>query len=57
MVSEDLDELLMVADRIVVLHDGHVAGIVDAVGADRQQIGQLMLEGADHAEPVTEPAA
>jgi general nucleoside transport system ATP-binding protein len=54
MVSEDLDELLMVADRIVVLHDGHVAGIVDAVGADRQQIGQLMLEGADHA---TEPAA
>ena len=54
MVSEDLDELLMVADRIVVLHGGHVAGIVDAVGADRQQIGQLMLEGADHA---TEPAA
>ena len=30
MVSEDLDELLLVADRIVVLHDGEVAGIVDA---------------------------
>jgi len=52
MVSEDLDELLMVADRIVVLHDGHVAGIVAAAGADRQQIGRLMLEGhaVEHEE-------
>ena len=32
MVSEDLDELMLVADRIVVLHDGEVAGVVDAVG-------------------------
>ncbi|MCU0275136.1 MAG: hypothetical protein MUE34_18080, partial [Acidimicrobiales bacterium] len=46
MVSEDLDELLTVADRIVVLHDGEVAGIVPAAGADRQHIGRLMLEGA-----------
>ncbi len=46
MVSEDLDELLLVADRIVVLHHGEIAGVVDAVGADRQQIGKLMLEGA-----------
>ena len=50
MVSEDLDELMVVADRIVVLHDGMIAGIVDAVGADRQQIGKLMLEGAEHHE-------
>ena len=57
MVSEDLDELLMIADRIVVLHDGHVAGIVDADGADRQTIGRLMLEGAAHADQATEPAA
>jgi general nucleoside transport system ATP-binding protein len=55
MVSEDLDELLLVADRIVVLHDGRVAGIVDAAGADRQQIGKLMLEGADEHD--TETAA
>jgi simple sugar transport system ATP-binding protein len=50
MVSEDLDELLLVADRIVVLHHGEIAGVVDAVGADRQQIGKLMLEGADTHE-------
>ena len=50
MVSEDLDELMMVADRILVLHDGHIAGIVTAAGADRQQIGRLMLEGSHDEE-------
>jgi len=50
MVSEDLDELMMVADRILVLHDGHVAGIVEAAGADRQLIGRLMLEGSHDEE-------
>ncbi len=46
MVSEDIDELLALADRIVVLHDGHVAGIVDPSTTDRQAIGRLMLQGA-----------
>ena len=46
MVSEDIDELLALADRIVVLHDGEVAGIVDPSTTDRQAIGRLMLQGA-----------
>lgn len=46
MVSEDLDELMLMADRIVVLHDGHVAGVVDPSTTDRQSIGRLMLQGA-----------
>jgi general nucleoside transport system ATP-binding protein len=46
MVSEDLDELLLLADRILVLHDGHLAGIVDPARTDRQAIGRLMLQGA-----------
>jgi len=50
MVSEDIDELLTVADRIVVLHDGRVAGIVDAADTDRREIGRLMLEGPAHEE-------
>ncbi len=50
MVSEDIDELLTVADRIVVLHDGRVAGIVDASVTDRSAIGRLMLEGPDQGE-------
>lgn len=45
MVSEDLDELLLLADRILVLHDGQVAGIVDPATTDRQAIGRLMLQG------------
>lgn len=55
VVSEDLDELIALADRIVVLHDGHVAGTVDAAGADRMAIGRLMLGG--RAAPQTAEAA
>ena len=46
MLSEDIDELLAVADRIVVLHDGEIAGIVRSHDTDRQAVGRLMLEGA-----------
>lgn len=46
MVSEDLDELMALADRILVLHHGHLAGIVDPATTDRQAIGRLMLQGA-----------
>lgn len=46
VVSEDLDELIALADRIAVMHDGHVVGVVEARGADRMSIGRLMLGGA-----------
>ncbi|HWS57456.1 MAG TPA: ABC transporter ATP-binding protein [Actinotalea sp.] len=46
MVSEDLDELIAVADRIAVMHDGHVVGVVEAAGTDRMALGRLMLGGA-----------
>ncbi|HUF98349.1 MAG TPA: ATP-binding cassette domain-containing protein [Ilumatobacter sp.] len=46
MISEDIDELLGVCDRIVVLHDGHIAASVKPSQTDRQQIGQLMLGAA-----------
>jgi simple sugar transport system ATP-binding protein len=42
VISEDLDELLGLADRILVMYEGKVAGIVDAAGADRTAIGLLM---------------
>jgi simple sugar transport system ATP-binding protein len=45
LVSEDIDELLELSDRIVVLHDGHVVGDVTAAEADRQEIGRLMVGG------------
>ncbi|WP_370289445.1 ABC transporter ATP-binding protein [Nocardioides sp.] len=46
MVSEDLDELMSIADRIVVMHDGHIAGEVTIADFDRQAIGELMIGGA-----------
>jgi len=46
MVSEDLDELMSMADRILVMHQGRISGVIDAHGFDRQQIGRLMIGGA-----------
>lgn len=46
MISEDLDELLAVCDRIVVLHDGRALPAVDAASTNRRELGQLMLGAA-----------
>ena len=43
LVSEDLDEILQLADRIVVMHDGRVVHEMPAEGADPQEIGRHML--------------
>jgi simple sugar transport system ATP-binding protein len=42
LVSEDLDELLALSDRIAVLSHGHCAGVVSAHSTDRQELGHLM---------------
>jgi ABC-type uncharacterized transport system ATPase subunit len=42
LISEDLDELLDLCDRVVVLFSGQVIGSVDAADASRQQLGLLM---------------
>ena len=48
LISEDLDELFSLADRIAVLNDGRVMGIVDIDVATREQIG-LMMAGKQTA--------
>jgi simple sugar transport system ATP-binding protein len=45
MVSEDLDEIFELSDRIAVFYNGRVVGTVIASEANRQQIG-LMMAGA-----------
>src|SRR5215213_8584404 len=42
LISEDLDELLALSDRIAVLFDGRVMGMLPALGADPEEIGLLM---------------
>jgi simple sugar transport system ATP-binding protein len=43
LVSEDLDEILELADRIVVMHAGRIVYETQAAGADAQTIGSHML--------------
>lgn len=42
LISEDLDEILMVADRVAVMYEGRIVGIIPAVAADVQAIGLMM---------------
>lgn len=42
LISEDLDELLELADRIVVVSEGTIVHECDAAGADRQVLGAHM---------------
>ena len=43
LVSEDLDELLILANRIAVLFSGEIMGVLDAHIADRQTLGKMMV--------------
>ncbi|MDQ7026458.1 MAG: ABC transporter ATP-binding protein [Anaerolineae bacterium] len=47
LISEQLDELLALSDRIAVLHGGEIMGIVDAAEADIEHLG-LMMAGELH---------
>jgi simple sugar transport system ATP-binding protein len=46
LVSEDLDELLALSDRIAVLAHGSLTGTLRRVDADRRVIGTLMTGAA-----------
>ena len=43
MVSEDLDELLALADRIAVMVEGRIVAEFDARDASRTEIGEAMM--------------
>jgi len=45
LISEDLDEILALADRVDVMYEGWVAGSFDSATADIQTIGLLMVGG------------
>ena len=42
LVSEDLDELLTLCDRLLVLYEGQMVGSVIAGAGDREQVGRMM---------------
>ena len=43
-VGEDLDVLMELSDRILVLCEGKVSGLVDGRTADKNQIGMMMTK-------------
>jgi simple sugar transport system ATP-binding protein len=46
LVSSELDEVMNLADRLLVLHAGRVAGEVDPARATPEEVGLLMTGGA-----------
>jgi general nucleoside transport system ATP-binding protein len=55
LLSEDLDELLKLADRIVVMSEGRIVHECMAADADRHVLGTFM-GGHHHDEPEREAA-
>jgi simple sugar transport system ATP-binding protein len=49
LVSEDLDEVLELADRIAVMSGGRIVYEVDRANADRYEIGRHMTRSAELA--------
>ena len=42
LISEDLDEILALSDRIAVIYEGQIMGVVDCEDATPEQLGLLM---------------
>ncbi len=49
LVSAELDEVMGLSDRILVMYDGRIVAEIDAHDADRNRIGRLMAGGEDSA--------
>ena len=54
LISEDLDELLTLADRIAVMSEGRIVYETDAAHAERHVLGAHMGGGHDAAHAATE---
>lgn len=55
LISEDLDEIMALSDRIAVIYEGEIVGLVERSEADVAQLG-LMMAGV-RAEQATSPDA
>ena len=50
LISEDLDEVLALSDRIAVIYEGQIMGIVDGKDATPEQLGLLMAGVREETE-------
>jgi simple sugar transport system ATP-binding protein len=51
LISEDLDEIFALADRIAVIHHGRLGPLRDTAGWTLAAIGLAMAGAANHAAP------
>ena len=42
LISEELDELLDICDRIAVIYEGRIMKVLNAAETDKQELGLLM---------------
>ena len=42
LISTELDEILRLSDRIAVMYEGEIRGVLDGRGADPNEVGMLM---------------
>ena len=47
LVSADLEEIMSLSDRIVVMYEGRITGRMMAEEADEEKLGLLMMGGHD----------
>ena len=52
LVSVELDEIMSVSDRIIVLCDGEISGRIDADDADERTLGMMMANALDPIDPL-----
>lgn len=50
LISEDLDEVMGLSDRIAVIYEGQIMGVVDAAEATPEQLGLLMAGVREETE-------
>jgi len=54
LVSTELDEILALSDRVAVMFEGRIVGVLDAAAAARERVGLMM---AGHGSPAAGPPA
>lgn len=47
LISHNIEEVIGIADRIAVLHQGELMGVLDADDTDREDIVLLMMGGTE----------
>jgi ribose transport system ATP-binding protein len=53
MISSDMEEILGVADRIAVMHDGRITGVLDRAQFDQETIMRLAVGGTAGNRPAS----